>query len=58
MSKKYTLNKKKFFSAMFTFISVLFLLYFAVCYFDIAFNNLSGGSNSEWNLLLNIIKSW
>ena len=55
MSKRYTLNKKKFFRAIFTIILALFLLYLLICYVDIAVSNLSGGSKAEWNLLLHFI---
>ena len=58
MSKRYTLNKNKFFRAMVTIIAAMFLIYLTICYLDIAVHNLSGGTDAQWNLMARLIEKF
>lgn len=49
--KKYRWNYKKFFSRLFTLIIITLYAWLILSYLDIVFNNLSGGTDAEWNLL-------
>lgn len=54
--KKYRLNVKKFIAAMLTILGSLICIYMAICYMDIAVNNLDTPATGDWNLLVKFIQ--